>query len=148
MTSFERRQRLLELLRSQPGVRVPELAGLLGVSQGTVRNDLVALAESGQVSRVHGGAVPADDPPSSTSPSFSARARKNEAAKLSIARWAAELVEDGDDLGQPLGREQALVRHLVLVGGTERIQPLATGALFITSLGALCTSSITRAGGD
>ena len=97
MTSFERRQRLLEILRSQPGVRVPELAALLGVSQGTVRNDLEALAEGGQVSRVHGGAVPAEDH-QPASPSFSARARKNEAAKLSIARWAAELVEDGDSI--------------------------------------------------
>ena len=97
MTTFERRQRLLELLRIQPGVRVPELAAILSVSQGTVRNDLKALAENNQVTRVHGGAVLADDRPLS-SPSFFSRAHQNEASKLMIARWAAELVEDGDSI--------------------------------------------------
>jgi ribose transport system substrate-binding protein len=97
LTTFERRQRLLELLRIQPGVRVPELAAILSVSQGTVRNDLEALAENNQVTRVHGGAVLADDRPLS-SPSFFSRAHQNEASKLMIARWAAELVEDGDSI--------------------------------------------------
>ena len=70
---------------------------MLGVSQGTVRNDLGALANGGQVSRVHGGAVPSGDQ-EPASPSFTARARKNDAAKLAIARWAAEMVEDGDSI--------------------------------------------------
>jgi ribose transport system substrate-binding protein len=97
LTSFERRQRLLEILRTQPGLRVPELAALLDVSQGTVRNDLEAMADSGLVNRVHGGAVLADDQ-QPASPSFSSRAHKNDASKLMIARWAAELVEDGDSI--------------------------------------------------
>ena len=97
MTYFERRQRLLEILRTRPGLRVPELAALLDVSQGTVRNDLEAMADSGLVNRVHGGAVLAEDQPPA-SPSFSSRAHKNDASKLMIARWAAELVEDGDSI--------------------------------------------------
>src|SRR5215213_10446524 len=43
LTTYERRQSLLELLRSQPGIRVPEVAEALDVSEGTVRNDLNAL---------------------------------------------------------------------------------------------------------
>ncbi len=100
MITLERRKRLIELLRTQPGLRVPELAQGLGVSQGTVRNDLNALNAEGHIRRVRGGAV-VDEPPQaapSFSPSFSARAQKNAAAKKMIARWAAELVEDGDSI--------------------------------------------------
>jgi DeoR/GlpR family transcriptional regulator of sugar metabolism len=43
MTSYERRQSLIDLLRKQPGLRVPEIAEALQVSEGTVRNDLNAL---------------------------------------------------------------------------------------------------------
>jgi ribose transport system substrate-binding protein len=86
---------MVALLREQPGIRVPELARLLGVSQATVRTDLNALARAGQVTRVRGGAVPLDGIiPESLD--FSARAGANESAKLRIARWAADLVDDGD----------------------------------------------------
>ena len=45
MTTYERRQSLLDVLRKQPGLRVPELAQALNISEGTVRNDLNALEE-------------------------------------------------------------------------------------------------------
>ena len=57
MTTYERRQSLMDLLRKQPGLRVPEIAQTLGVSEGTVRNDLNALEDDGHLTRVHGGAV-------------------------------------------------------------------------------------------
>jgi len=95
LTTFERRQRLLALLQQQPGIRVPELASLLGVSQGTIRYDFNALAESGQLTRVRGGAA-LPDGMDVQSLAFAARAHTNELAKLRIARGAAELVEDGD----------------------------------------------------
>lgn len=97
MTIFERRQRILEILRLQPGMRIPDLAAALGVSHGTVRNDLEALAQDGQLQRLHGGAVLSESQPH-TSPSFAARARRNEGSKLMIARWAAEKIEDGDSI--------------------------------------------------
>ncbi len=95
MTTFQRRQRLLVLLREQPGIRVPELARLLGVSEPTIRNDLNALAQAGQITRVRGGAVPGDVGAAAV-PQYADRAAVNESAKLRIARWAADLVEDGD----------------------------------------------------
>jgi DeoR/GlpR family transcriptional regulator of sugar metabolism len=49
LTIYERRQSLSELLRKQPGLRIPELAKALGISEGTVRNDLNALASAQQV---------------------------------------------------------------------------------------------------
>jgi ribose transport system substrate-binding protein len=97
LTTFERRQRLLELVQKQPGIRVPEIARMLSVSQGTVRNDLRALAEAKQLVRVRGGAV-AELPRAQHSPAFSARARVQAEAKRRMARWAADLVEDGDTI--------------------------------------------------
>jgi ribose transport system substrate-binding protein len=97
MTIFERRQRILTLLREQPGIRVPKLAKLLEVSEGTIRNDLRALQKAGELTRVRGGAVVRDSR-DFISPAFGARAEVNAAAKKRIARWAAEMVEDGDSV--------------------------------------------------
>jgi DeoR/GlpR family transcriptional regulator of sugar metabolism len=85
------------LLRNQPGLRVPEIAKRLKTSEGTVRNDLKALAAEGQVTRVRGGAVLVDDsqPHSSV---FAARVQVNQAAKLQIASQAAKLIQDGDSI--------------------------------------------------
>jgi DeoR/GlpR family transcriptional regulator of sugar metabolism len=97
VTTFERRQQLMEILRKQPGLRVPELARMLAVSEGTIRNDLNALDDTGQVIRVRGGAAVSDDL-RLQSPSFLTRSRKDYAAKQAIAARAAELVSDGDSI--------------------------------------------------
>lgn len=97
MTSHERRQSILDLLRRQPGLRVPELAQVLGVSEGTVRNDLNALEVDGQVTRVHGGAI-LHRQNSFHNVSFQARRQQQIAEKMLIAQCAAELVEDGDSI--------------------------------------------------
>jgi len=97
LTTYGRRQSLLELLRKQPGLRVPELAGALTVSEGTVRNDLNALAAEGRLRRVHGGAV-LNDQAHFQNNSFLRRFRQSAAAKHAIAREAALLVNDGDSI--------------------------------------------------
>jgi len=97
MTSFERRQRLVLLLRERPGIRIPELAEALSVSRGTIRNDLFALEQNGELTRVRGGAV-VNEPHRFHSPEFAARTQANSRAKQRIARRAAEFVEDGDSI--------------------------------------------------
>lgn len=95
LTGFERRQRLLELVRKQPGIRVPDLAQQLGVSPGTVRNDLTSLQAAQRLIRVRGGAIPTDGAAGTTA-AFATRAQVNQDAKRRIARWASELICDGD----------------------------------------------------
>ncbi len=95
MTTFERRQRILALLREKPGIKVSELAQKLSVSEGTIRNDLTALEQSNQLKRVRGGAVVREQQPVSH-PSFASRMQVRSQAKEHIARRAAELVTDGD----------------------------------------------------
>jgi DeoR/GlpR family transcriptional regulator of sugar metabolism len=97
LTTYERRQCLIELLRKQPGLRVPQLAIALRVSDGTVRNDLNALTQAGQLTRVHGGAV-LNEPDQFQNNTFRLRYQQNAAAKLAIARGAAVLVNDGDSI--------------------------------------------------
>jgi len=88
---------MLDLLRRQSGIRVPELAKLLKVSEGTIRNDLQALEEAGKVTRVRGGAVVRDSR-DFVSPAFGARTKVNATTKKRIGRWAADMVEDGDSV--------------------------------------------------
>jgi ribose transport system substrate-binding protein len=97
VTTFERRRRILRLLREQSGLKVTELAQLLDVSEGTIRNDLTALEEEGHLTRVRGGAI-LNDGHLMRSSAFMARARVNVAAKQRIGRWAADMVEDGDSI--------------------------------------------------
>lgn len=90
----------MNILREQPGIRVPDLARLLTVSEGTIRNDLKALSDSGQLTRVWGGGIPleADRAERASTPAYEARARMNQSAKSAIARMAAALVQDGDSV--------------------------------------------------
>lgn len=100
VTRFERRQTILRLLREQPGIKVSQMADLLDVSAGTIRNDLNALEEEGKVKRVLGGAVlvePAlEDYPRIDGDAVPAGAVANAGAKKRIGRWAAETIEEGD----------------------------------------------------
>ena len=97
MNTYERRQLLLEILRKDPGLRVPEIASATGVSEGTVRNDLNALEEAGHLTRMHGGAVLAERSPQYDL-SFGHRYQNQQTSKMAIARTVARLVEDGASL--------------------------------------------------
>jgi len=88
---------LITILREQPGIRVPEVAVLLDVSEGTIRNDLNSLAGSGQVTRVRGGGVLLDER-QSRSPIFSTRLMTHSIAKQAIAWQVAALVQDNDSI--------------------------------------------------
>lgn len=57
MITEERHFRIISLLREKNFAEVSELAGLLGVSQETIRRDLTMLETLGQLSRVRGGAA-------------------------------------------------------------------------------------------
>lgn len=97
MTAYERRQSILELLRKQPGLRVPDIAKSLEVSEGTVRNDLNALENEGSLVRVHGGAV-LNQQTENFNAGFNIRHQEHAHEKETIAKKAAMLVADGDSL--------------------------------------------------
>jgi len=97
LSTYSRRQSLLDLLSKQSSLRVPELAKALDISEGTVRNDLNALQSQGRLTRVHGGAVLVEREQFQNN-SFKLRSQANSTAKIAIAREAAELVKVGDSI--------------------------------------------------
>jgi len=90
----ERRNRLLELVRSKGFASLPELADELKVSESTVRRDLDYLEESGAAKRTHGGVFYAGASP--RLPHFEQRQPAQWDKKKAIARAAVALIDDGD----------------------------------------------------
>src|SRR5207247_9297764 len=91
MLTEERRQAILERLRSDGKVVAAELTSLLAVSPDTVRRDLRELAEAGLLRRVHGGALP----PAVGARPYAVRREQAPAAKAAIARATGPLLRAG-----------------------------------------------------
>ena len=101
LETHKRRQTILALLRQSGSLDVDEVAARLDVSPNTIRNDFNALAADGQLRRVRGGATLLEYSSSDLDPTnraFLDRWLANRKAKIQIARWAADLVEDGDSI--------------------------------------------------
>ncbi len=137
MTTYERRQSLIELLRRHPGLRVPEIAATLDVSEGTVRNDLNALEAEGRLSRFHGGAVLTEQKNLSNT-SFAERHRERAVEKEAIARVAAEMVQDGDSI---LLDASSTAYYLALALETRQRLRVVTNGLDVARLMAKNTSN-------
>ncbi len=143
MITYERRQSLLDILRKQPGLRVPELAVALEVSEGTVRNDLNALEQQGVLKRVHGGAVLQQD--QFQNASFIRRYEQNAAAKLVIAREAAALVHDGDSI--LLDASTTAYYFAKALVGLQRLRVMTNGFEVARSLAQNTTNVVILIGG-
>jgi len=95
----KRRNRILEILKTDGNVHVVELSQCLGISAVTIRKDLEYMEKQGLLQRVWGGAVP--KPSLSTDKnedSFERKKNENRNLKLSLARAVADLIQDGDSL--------------------------------------------------
>jgi DeoR/GlpR family transcriptional regulator of sugar metabolism len=94
MFAAERRQRILELVRSSGAVSLRELAAAVRTSEVTVRRDIRLLEEEGLLDRRRGGALW----PGGLSREQTYRQKRTVAldAKAAIASLAASLVNEGD----------------------------------------------------
>ncbi|MCD6494672.1 DeoR/GlpR transcriptional regulator [Candidatus Bipolaricaulota bacterium] len=93
MLTEQRRQVILEQLHSHKVVKTSDLSEVFAVSPMTIRNDLNALAEQGQLVRVHGGAIARQW--LTAEPSYEDKTSINRSEKEAIGREAASLVEEG-----------------------------------------------------
>ncbi|MFO0959933.1 MAG: DeoR/GlpR family DNA-binding transcription regulator [Isosphaeraceae bacterium] len=94
MLAETRRRALLDLIARRGFATLDELSRSLGVSESTVRRDLEALDQAGQIRRTHGGAVsPAE---LRGMPAFDDRAGAQAAEKRALGETAAALVDDGE----------------------------------------------------
>jgi DeoR family transcriptional regulator, aga operon transcriptional repressor len=89
-----RREQMLAFVRSRDFVRVTDLSARFHVSEVTVRGDLDALAERGQIRRIRGGAMPRSLPHPERPFEEMQGARVDE--KAIIGRAAASLVSNGE----------------------------------------------------
>lgn len=93
LSSEERRERIIQVLREQDEVSVTELSRRLGVSEVTTRKDLQQLEEQGYLTRVRGGAVVSGR--GQLELRFAARQQVNLEQKRRIANRAVELIQPG-----------------------------------------------------
>ncbi len=96
LSSDERRDRIIEVLRQQDEVTVVELSHRLGVSEVTTRKDLQQLEEQGYLTRVRGGAVVSGR--GQLELRFAARQQLNLEDKRRIALRCVELIKPGSTI--------------------------------------------------
>lgn len=101
MNLAERQSRIVEMVMAQGAVTIADICEAFGVSDMTARRDLNELDRRGLLRRVHGGAVANFG--RSYEPPFTTRATKQQEAKISIGRRAAELIYDGDSVALDVG---------------------------------------------
>lgn len=91
MLTQQRKQNLLDVLKTEGRIVAKESAALLSVSEDTIRRDLRELAADGLLLRVHGGALPA----SRAVEDLTSRRTISMPEKTALARAAAGLIRSG-----------------------------------------------------
>jgi DeoR/GlpR family transcriptional regulator of sugar metabolism len=111
MLAAQRRDLLLERLRTDGRIIAKDLATELGISEDSIRRDLRELSAAGLCQRVYGGALP-------TSPAiadYTARQDVAVSGKLRVAAAAAALVEPGSTVILDGGTTALAVVHALPV---------------------------------
>ena len=124
----ERQQRILELIREGAAIRVSRLSELLGVSEMTIRRDLVLLEQRGVVERTHGGAIFRQERKIGKF-KYQKSIQKNPEEKKRIARRAAALIEPNDTVYLGEGTTAPLVLRYA--------DPAMVFSVFTNNLGAV-----------
>lgn len=96
MLAEQRRQKILELIRENGAVRVSYLSETFGVTEPTIRQDLVKLEGEGEIVREHGGAFLKDFTKGVRE--MSLHHMENMDKKMAIGRKAAEFIKDGESI--------------------------------------------------
>lgn len=117
MSKYE--AQILHAVDMRGTVSVVELSQMLGVSDQTIRRVTQPLVECGRLDKVHGALVSnriATDPP------FLARMNLNREAKVSIAKLAADVIDDGASIAIDTGSTSSFIaqalrarKHLTVV---------------------------------
>ena len=95
-TTEQRREEILRELQNKGRVHVPDLSRRFGISEVSIRNDLLLLESLGLLHRVHGGAVEPNGLYGSLNPGE--RYNTNINFKKHLAEQVAELVDDNDTI--------------------------------------------------
>ena len=96
MLNSERHEIILKIVNEKGAASVAELTEILGVSESTIRRDLLELSRSGSLKKVHGGATLNRKQFIFNEDTVSAKQDKNIDEKRRIAKYAAEQISDND----------------------------------------------------
>lgn len=108
MLLAQRLEKIKHLLLEKRSIDNSELSQLLGVSEVTIRKDLIRLEEQGFLQKIHGGAVLKDTQEIAELSKIS-----NFSAKMDLAKMALDLIEDGDSLFIGGGTTCRIFAHLL-----------------------------------
>ncbi len=95
MLTEERFQKILELVETYQTISTQKLMDELGISESTVRRDLVLLDKQGKLIKIRGGAM-AGNHFNTKDDTVSIRKDMNREDKQKIAKYAASLIEPND----------------------------------------------------
>lgn len=122
-----RRAQILTVIKSRDFVRVTDLSNRFHVSEVTVRGDLDALAERGEIRRIRGGAIPRTPPNIEERPFTDERVNE----KLAIGRMAAGLITSGETIILDVGTTTTAVARALIQQENLRDVVVFTNALNI-----------------
>lgn len=138
-----RREEILKRLYTDGVVSVVQLSEALGVTEVTIRNDLAAMEQEGQLLRVHGGATMASGPQS-------AMLNKEEfiylPQKRAIAEEVAKLIQDGDTLFINTGTTAVCIAEALRA--RKNLKIVTNSIPVATVFGDGTSSRVTLLGGD
>ena len=130
----ERRGKILEVVEARGRVRVRELAEMIGVTEPTIRKDIIDLHSQHKLRRTHGGAIalrPAYEPDIPT------RESVNTEAKLAIARACLAEIRDGDavflDSGTTVNAISDLLAGTAIAGSLSDEAPVPRNVNVLTN---------------
>ncbi|MBN2843135.1 MAG: DeoR/GlpR transcriptional regulator, partial [Sedimentisphaerales bacterium] len=138
-TIQKRREEILAIAYRSGHVLVKTLAEAIGVSEATIRRDLQGLAADGHIELTHGGARVIFN----SDYSFISKSLRNVDAKNTIARMAADIINDGDqiflDSGttcfQMTGHLRAKRSITIILNSVRTAQELRTPGINVLILG-------------
>lgn len=96
MLTEERHSMIIKAVNERSSVTIAELAEMLDVSASTVKRDLIILANEGKIIKVRGGAMSRNESFNSVEKNVEEKASICTEEKMTIAKYAAELIENGD----------------------------------------------------
>ena len=96
MLNSERHEKILKIVNEKGAASVAELTATLGVSESTIRRDLLELSRSGSLKKVHGGATLNSKQFIFNEDTVNDKQDKNIDEKRRIAKYAAEQISDSD----------------------------------------------------
>jgi DeoR family transcriptional regulator of aga operon len=116
----ERRRRIMDVLKKQARVTVPDLADRFHVSTVTIRADLRALGQAGSLVRAHGGAVPVESHKADLP--IAVKKSLRHAEKIRIGERAAQIISPDEtiilDSGTTTAEIARVLRRLAIPGLT------------------------------